>query len=522
MKRSVIYCRISLDKPNLQRDTLTDQEKRCREQSHILDSKVVKVYREIVEGDATDRLELLSLESYLDLNSNKVDYLIIKHGKRFARSVEIATGLVGILRKYSIELVDCTFPLLRGEASYNNFLKLAAEGKAEKLNISRKTKQAINERKEEGKHWGRHPAGFSLNHDIIRGTIFSPDKFKVGIYRMFILASQGHQIKEIRSQLRAEGYGDIPTSTISYRLRNKSYCGYVKDTKKNLWHKGIHEAIITEKLFNDVQKLLTDKKKRSIRREKTQKNEVLPLRNWLLCKKCKHTFTGSRIYYRCNYCKISKKMEDLHKEFINLLNTFDYVYDSAKGHIIGYLKYFHAFIIELRTKETEINHKNQLIKSKIDNLDKQYLKADNVDLNNIYKEERIKLDNLIKENNARINQIPYLSSLIYYMFEDYQAVKNFGDSWEKESFENKHAFMKDIFPEGIYYDGSKFEVIKVSSVYKKRYMNEKSNLEKINETFVEMRSKLKDVIKDSIEIPENKEILDELFNEISYRIRKED
>jgi len=521
MKRSVIYCRISLDKPLLQRNTLTDQEKRCRKQADNLKTKVRKVFREIAKGDDVNREKFIGLEAYLDQYSDKIDYLIISYGKRLARSAEIATGLVGILRECSIELIDCRYPKLRGEVSYNNFLKLAAEGKADKLNISKKTKQAIIKRKDEGKHWGRHPVGFSLEHDIIGGTIISPDKFKVGINRMFILASQGHQIKEIRTQLKAEGYGNIPASTISYRLRNKTYCGYVKDAKSKNWIKGAFAAIIDDQLFNDVQNLLTDKKKRTIIKEKTQRKEKFPLRNWLLCKKCKHPFTGSKIYYRCNYCKISKKIEDLHKGFIKLLNTFDYVNDSAEGFMFGYLKYFHAFIIELKAKENEINHKNQLIKSMIDTLDTQYLKADNLDLNDVYKDERIKLENLIIENHVRINQIPYLYSVIYDMFEDYQTVTNFGDSWEKECFENKRALMIDIFPEGLYYDGSIFEVIKVSSVYKKRTMNEKSNLEKINETFVKMRSELKERFKYRIEIPENKEILDELFNEISYRIRKE-
>lgn len=520
MKKAIIYCRLSTQRQFEHKDTLTTQENTCRKQAEKLKANVIRVFTEIAKGDAVNREKLLELEAYLYHHSSEIKYVIIAFGKRFARSVEIATGIVDLLRKYDIELIDCKFPNLRGEESYANFLKLAAEGKVEKLKLSKSTKQAIQERKSVGKSWGRPPAGYSFKHDVNGSNLFSEDLFRQNIKRMFILASQGFQIKKIRSQLKAEGYGDIPNSTISYRLRNKVYVGYVKDSTRKILCKGAHEAIIDERIFNDVQKLLTNEIKRKKRRKKTQSDENLPLRNWLLCKGCGGPFTGSRIYYRCNKCKISKKNMDLHEQLIQLLNTFDYESDSAEDFIVGYLDYPYSFIKELLMMRDKLQSKNELIESRIETLDKQYLKAENPALDDIYKKERGKYVVLKEDNINKINQIPYLFPLIDDILDESHAVKSFGEIWKKEDYDGKKVLLNDIFPKGLYYDGAKLELIEINPDFRQIKLNEKTNIERINEQLLRMRSKLRCHSQQDLSGQENKEVLDELFNEIRFRLQK--
>jgi len=517
MKRSVIYCRISLDKPLLQRDTLTDQEERCSNQAESLEAKIEKVFRDTDQGDAANRDKLIALKAYLDLYSRKIDYLIISYGKRLARSVEIASDLVGLLRECSIELIDCTFPMLRGEESYNNFLKLAAEGKADKLNISKKTNQAISKIKGEGKHWGRPPLGYSLKHDINMGTIIVPNKFKVVIIKMFILASQGYQIKKIRTQLKAKGFGDVSVSTISYILRNKTYCGYVKDTTRNLWRKGIHEAIINEKLFNDVQKLLTDKKKRTIRRENTQKNEELPLRNLLFCQKCGSPFTGSRIYYRCNRCSINRKNEVLHNELTEYLNIFDYSDDYANGIIAGKLDYSKVFYAELKDMIDRYNKQIVTLEQLIEKLDKKYLKTDIIP-QSTYESERQIIMKEKEELARRVHQIYHLYDTLTAIIDNFPLIKLIGLQWKDSTFEKKISLLQEMFPDKLSYDGSNFVYSRLSSSFKKIELYASSNLERIKSILKTLKAEINHVSRPEVIDPKDYNMLKEINHEINMRI----
>lgn len=92
-------------------------------------------------------------------------------------------------------------------------------------------------------------------------------------------------------------------------IRNPVYCGRIFIPKykeeESMVRKGLHEPLIRESLFYDVQDVLDGRRKRQRIKQLVDKN--LPLRGFLLCPKCDRTLTGSaskgkRQYYHYYHC----------------------------------------------------------------------------------------------------------------------------------------------------------------------------------------------------------------------------
>lgn len=519
MKKSLIYCRISLDNPLLQTNTLTNQRKRCRHQADKLKTTVLKIFSEMAKSDEQNREELLKLEAYIHLYGNEIDYLIVSDSLRMARSIAIANYIIGILIEYNIEFIDCNFPDLRGAKSYAHFLIEAEKGNKEKKNISENTSRAIQKIISDGRSWGRPAKGYEMTYDHKKKCLVSIDRDNKEIKRMFLLASQGYSIIEIQTQLQKEGYELISDSTLRFRLKNKKYAGYVKNSDGN-WIRGDNPQIVDESLYISVQGLLGNKGKREKKRKWVQKNEYLPLRNWLLCKGGHH-FTGSRVYYNCSKCKIHMKNEILHREFIQYLNSLDYVNSETVGHLRDSLIYIASLIKELKKIRSEIKEYIKLLNNNITKLNRQYLKASSTELDELYKEELIIYKDLMHDNNKRLDQIPHLSIALRDKIKSFPEVKQLSDLWLDVNFEDKTTFLNKIFPEGLFYNGSMFEPIELGNDFMKRDLNKKSNIEKIHDQSLTMISVLTKAPRPKLAKPKDDAIMADLFDEVNFRINRE-
>ena len=118
-----------------------------------------------------------------------------------------------------------------------------------------------------------------------------------------------------------------------YLLRNPVYCGKIflsayKDEQKR-YVQGIHQPIISEALFYEVQDCLDGKKKTY--KTKVEVNNTFQLRGYLICPKCGKVLTGSaskgrRIkynYYHCDStCGARFRAENANDLFVKELKKF--------------------------------------------------------------------------------------------------------------------------------------------------------------------------------------------------------
>ncbi len=445
MKKSLIYSRLSTQRQFSKNNTLTHQKKVCRSQVEKLNSSVLKIFSEVAKGDNPGRSELNAMEAFIHQNKKEIGYLIVADSKRMARSAEIAINLIKILKKYKIEFIDCTHSKLRGKESYLTFAKIAVEGELEIIINSKTTEQAIQNKISNGKSWGRPATGYKIVFDGSKGRLsINPDD-KNEIKRIFSLALAGYSIEEIQSELYKEGYGEIHYNTLRFRLKNKKYAGYVKDNKGK-WKKGNIPPIINISTYNAVQKLITSKTNRKKRKKRMLKNEDLPLRNWLLCENCGHSFTGSRIYYNCNKCNISMKNELLHMEFVKYLDTFDYVNPDTVGYVYDFLNYIQLFqkkIIEIREDTID---ENKLIDDEIKNIVKHNLKVSIAEIDDLYNAELEYLNNLKARNNKKFNQFSNALLNIRDIIMNFKEINKLSDLWTTRNYDSKMLFLSDIYP----------------------------------------------------------------------------
>ena len=145
-----------------------------------------------------------------------------------------------------------------------------------------------------------------IGYDYINGELIVNEFEKMQIIQIFNDYASGMNAKRIAAKLNDAGYnhkyGKWYDKTIRYILSSKIYIGYIKHSKK--WYKGIQEPIISEELFNQVQRI-TEKKLQDYRL--TGHKAGVPtsyLGGMCYCAKCgskygKKKYNNKYIYYSC-------------------------------------------------------------------------------------------------------------------------------------------------------------------------------------------------------------------------------
>ncbi len=156
------------------------------------------------------------------------------------------------------------------------------------------------------------------------------DKAKV-IKNIFTDLANGKTQSEVKDELNKKGIY-FSRTTFSELIRNQLYIGkiFVTDSteQKGYYVKGIHEGLIPESLFNQVQEKLEENlTQKKFVKTKSFKEEF-PLRGLIHCDKCNHPLTGSasrgrngkHYYYHCNHChKVRIRVDEIDQRMREIL-----------------------------------------------------------------------------------------------------------------------------------------------------------------------------------------------------------
>jgi hypothetical protein len=247
---------------------------------------------------------------------------------RFSRNVAESYAMIHQLRRLGIEPQAMEQPLDMSipESKIMLAIYLAApevENDRRALNVIAGMRKAMKE----GRHVNMAPKGYKNSRDENNNKIIVPAKDAPLIAWVFQEVSKGiFTVLDIWKQVRQKGL-NIGKSQIWNLLRNPLYCGkiYIPTYKKEpaMLVRGIHEPLISEALFDEVQDVLKGKKRRVIQISYGLKEEY-PLRGTLLCKECGRILTASSskgnggmyYYYHCvKVCKERFKSEEVNGKF---------------------------------------------------------------------------------------------------------------------------------------------------------------------------------------------------------------
>lgn len=337
-QKAILYTRVSTDEQNDGYSPL-DQKERLIKYCDQHGIEMVGFYHDDESGKTFDRPQWLNIMAFIKKHRGSVDSILFIKWDRFSRNVAEAYIAIRDLKKYGVEPqaieqpLDFTIP----ESKIMLAVYLAApevDNDRRALNIF----HGIRRGKKEGRWLGGRPRGYKNARDENNRPVVIPEggkKEQLVIEAFNSFATGMYAIEDLRRIMNKKGL-NISRQAFWLMLRNKGYIGKVfvpayKD-EPAVWVEGQHKGIIDEKIFYQVQDVLSGRK-RNIPNKNSKLRDEFPLRGHLICPKCEKVLTGSAstgrhggkfLYYHCSSgCKERHKAHELNQKFLNFLRSYN-------------------------------------------------------------------------------------------------------------------------------------------------------------------------------------------------------
>ena len=250
-----IYVRVSTNEQAENGHSIAEQIDRLCKFCDALKLGKPKIYNDSgYSGASIDRPALQLLIS--DVKAKRINKVIVYKLDRLSRSQKDSLTLIediflgnGCDFVSMSENFDTSTPL--GKAMIG---VLAVFAQLEREQIKERMTMGREARAKQGKYAGswRLPLGY----DYIDGELIPNEFERIQIQKIFTDYASGKAPVTIAKELNQSGlthkYGKWQTEVIRSILKRKTYIGYVHFNGE--WYKGTHEAIISEELFEKVQR----------------------------------------------------------------------------------------------------------------------------------------------------------------------------------------------------------------------------------------------------------------------------
>ena len=463
MRKAIIYVRVSTDEQSEKGYSLAHQEERLRLYCKQQNIEVAGFYKEDHSAKSFDRPAFTQLLTFLKKNKKAVDLLLFLKWDRFSRNAGDAYGMINQLNKLGVEPQAIEQPLDLNVPENKIMLAfyLAApevENDRRSLNVIAGTRRAMKE----GRHCTWAPIGYRNIRTEENKPIIVPSKDAHLVRWLFEeVSKQENNVVDIWRLVVTKGL-KISRSNVFNMLRNPIYMGKIflsayKDEEAMLV-RGIHEPVISEGLFYMVQDILDGRKPKhpSVHTGK----EELPLRGFLMCRKCGAKLTGSAskgrggryFYYHCkSACGERYRANELNDDFLTELqktipkeqaiSLFEYI---AADH---FKKVGKAKSNNLHSIDDAIDKNRARITSALRRMsDEEITPADYRDIKNLYEPEIEKL--LKRKQELKLvddNLINYINTVT-------KGLRTLPVYYQTASLSTKQRIISSMYPEKLVYE----------------------------------------------------------------------
>ena len=381
-RKAYLYPRVSTDE---QADgySLSHQEDVLMRYCEKENIQVVGVYREDHSAKTFDRPEFQKMLNVISKNKGIVDLILFSKWDRFSRNVAAAYEMIGRLRKYAVEPQSIEQPLDMEIPESKIMLAIyLTTPEVENDRRALNTLHGMRKAKKEGRYLGIAPLGYKNGRDAHNKPLLIPNEKADIVKWAFEELSRGiWDIDTLRRMVNQKGI-KIGRSQFWSLVRNPVYCGkvFLAAYKNEAAHcvKGIHQPIVSEQLFDDVQDVLMGKKRKVRVNAFTEIDIHLPLRGFLTCQRCGKPLSGSGsrgnggvyYYYHCQSVKLCKerfRAETANEIFVKQLSKI-----AVNAPIIDY----YCQIIRT-TLQTDNKSQEQELKEIQTDIDKFYQRIQN-------------------------------------------------------------------------------------------------------------------------------------------------
>lgn len=273
----IIYVRVSTDEQANQGYSLEHQESAVSTYCKSKKYKVLHTYKEDYSAKSFERPEWGKLMTFIKANKGLVNRIVFLKWDRFSRNQLEALEMIRKLRKLNVVLdcVEQNFDFEDPDALLMLSIHTAIP-EIENKKISQRTKDGMRKASENGCWVGKPPIGYSRDWIQIdtqrKNATLKPNEDASLVRKIFhYFAYENLSADKIRVRLLAENARKISKQGVINVLTNRCYIGEIiipayKDNPVQIV-KGYHKAIVSFELFDTVQELLKNKRRKHFRRE---------------------------------------------------------------------------------------------------------------------------------------------------------------------------------------------------------------------------------------------------------------
>ena len=474
MKKAVIMSRVSSEEQakgfslDVQYEQLTNYCKRK-------EIEIVAHYKEDHSAKDFNRPEFQNFLRFAKKNKKTIDYLLVTTWDRFSRNVTDSFVMIRKLKEMGIEVqaieqpIDFKVPESKAMLALNLVLPEIDNDRR-----SIKIRGGIRGSLKAGRWCRKAPMGYLNRRDDNNKPIILPGPKAKFIQHAFKAIIKGKTQAVILEELSNKGF-KVSRNNLSILLKNPVYMGKIvvpkEGEEQEQWIEGIHQGIISEKLFYQVQEVLAERQNKRKRPIYNTLREELPLRGVLQCSKCQSKMTGSPsksstgrkyFYYHCNHCKKERfSAKKVNTVFESILDDFQFTKQSK------------VLYKEILKSLSGISQKDALRKRK--KLDKELASANQriENLQDLLVDGKITpkvygqtLNRYTKQRDqitTNLNMLNNSDSEYMNLIENaFQHLENFKQTYLNSSIAHKQKLISSIFPEKIEFDGKKCRTIRIN------------------------------------------------------------
>jgi len=266
MKTAYLYIRVSTDEQKRKGYSLPEQEDRLLKYCEYNNIEVKGIYREDFSAKNFNRPEWKKLITIVKNKSKEDKNILFIKWDRFSRNIEYAYEMIGLLRKYKTTAMAIDQPIDFSVSESTVMLAVylsvpEAENRRRAMNTANRMRRA----KQTGRYPSKAPLGFINLTKVDGKKIIAPKQPEAGIIRWVFhqLAKNIHRIEDVRKMAEERGL-KCSRSHFNRIIRNPAYCGLIPiklDAQEQHIVKGIHDPLVSEALFYEVQRIITTKRK---------------------------------------------------------------------------------------------------------------------------------------------------------------------------------------------------------------------------------------------------------------------
>ena len=291
-----LYTRKSTDEDDRQVLSLDAQETELMEFALRDRLDVVAAFRESQTAKEPGRPIFNQMLARME--NGEAQGILAWHPDRLARNSVDGGKIIYMADRGVIQALK--FPTFWFEATpQGKFMLSIAFGQSKYFvdNLSENIRRGLRQKLRRGEYPAPAPIGYM--NDLKSHTIVKhPEKYRL-VRKLFNLYATGeYSLKDLQrsSGLLSRNQKILPVASIRNILSNTFYYGVFKYNGE--LHEGKHEPIITKKLFEAVQKTLSDRS-----RPKKPSQKTFPFRHLLYCGECGCAISSEiqkgHTYYRC-------------------------------------------------------------------------------------------------------------------------------------------------------------------------------------------------------------------------------